>query len=124
MSATIRRLLFSLILIQFSHLAFANAMDNAMLAIRTRDFAQAVHLLYPVARAGNKEAQYQLGILIRNGQGARQNLKAAADWLRLASKQGLARAQYALGIMYLNGEGVDENDTRARFWLEKAAKQG
>ena len=118
------RYILLLLLLCGSQWVLADAVDDAMLAIRVRDYTRAVHLLYPAAKAGNKEAQYQLGILIRNGQGTRQNPKIAAQWLLLACKQGLAKAQYALGVMYLDGIGVDENDVKAKHWLVLAAKQG
>jgi len=119
-----RRIVTALILFASVHTAYADAVSDALRAIRLRHFPQAVHLLYPAAKAGNKDAQYQLAILIRNGQGTKQNPRVAAQWLQLASKQGLAKAQYALGVMYLDGNGVAENKSRAKHWLQMAARQG
>ena len=56
MQATIQRFTLTLILLLCTQLVLANAVDKAMLAIRVRDYARAVQLLYPAAKAGDKDA--------------------------------------------------------------------
>ena len=54
---------------------------------------------------GDAEAQFELGILYKDGQGFEQNLSEAATWFRKAAEQGFAKAQNNLGVMYRKGQG-------------------
>ena len=112
------------LLLTLSFSVLADSMADAKAAMRVRDYEKAVRILYPLAKKGDMLAQYQLGILIRNGQGAKKDPKLAADWLLLACKQGYDKAQYALGMMYLEGNGIEQDNTKASKWLDMAAKQG
>ena len=86
------------------------------------------------ARAGDPEAQYEVGIMYLKGQGVEQDRQKAVEWLKAAAASGypladgkLARieeqeskfeqlkaqadggdlgAQYELAMMYLKGRGV------------------
>jgi TPR repeat protein len=46
----------------------------------------------PLAEQGDADAQYNLGMSYRDGQGVLQDYKAAVRWFRLAAEQGLAAA--------------------------------
>ena len=74
--------------------------------------------------AGTRNAQYNLGVMYKNGHGVDVNYKKAIEWYEKAAKQGDANAQYNLGVMYHHGHGVDVNYKKAIEWYEKAAKQG
>lgn len=76
------------------------------------------------ARAGDAEAQYQVGIAYLRGWGIAKDPVAATTWLREAADQGHARAQYTLAELYESGEGVPPSIPKARAWLAKAAQQG
>jgi TPR repeat protein len=104
------------------------------------------------ARAGDTEAQYELGIMYLKGQGVEQDREQALLWLQKASDGGdqqatskLSRvkkeqekfeelsasaqtgdidAQYEVAMMYLKGRGVHQSGKQARKWLGKAAEQG
>ncbi|MFN0313610.1 MAG: tetratricopeptide repeat protein [Burkholderiales bacterium] len=76
------------------------------------------------ARAGEAEAQYQLGMAYRNGWGTKPDALAAVIWLREAADQGHARAQHVLGSMYEAGEGVPVSLEKARAWYTKSADSG
>jgi uncharacterized protein len=77
-----------------------------------------------LARQGDADAQYRLGLAYRNGWGAGKDPISAITWLREAADRGHARAQHVLGAMYEIGEGVPANDERALDWYRKAAAQG
>jgi TPR repeat protein len=76
------------------------------------------------ARAGDRDAQYWLGLAYRNGWGTGKDPSAAASWLRESADQGHAEAQFTLGTMYEAGEGVPLNLHKAVYWSGQAADQG
>ncbi len=69
-------------------------------------------------------AQYNLGIMYKNGWGVTQDYGAALRWYRKAAKQDYSTAQVNLGTMYKNGWGVTQNYAAALKWFRKAANQG
>lgn len=77
------------------------------------------------AKAGNADAQYELGLqyfMIRGEDGA--GVKKALNWCTKAANQGYAKAQCQLGYMYSTGEGVPQDYKKAVEWYTKAANQG
>ena len=82
-----------------------------------------VKTLHMAAEQGDAEAQQQLGVRYKNGEGVIQNAKEAVKWYRKATEQGNVLAQYCLGECYFNGEGVEQNYEEAVKWYRKAADQ-
>src|ERR1700692_2745247 len=72
----------------------------AQRAFELGDYPTALKELLPLAKLGNADAQYSLGVMYGNGQGVPRNEKEAARWYRLAAEQGDADAQFNLGYMY------------------------
>ena len=62
-------------------------------------------------------AQYNLGVLYRDGQGVFQDDGEAVTWFRRAAEQDYANAQGALAVMYAQGTGVPEDPVLARMWV-------
>ncbi len=98
--------------------------DEGVAANKRGDYATALRELRPLAKQGNANAQYNLGIMYENGRGFPQDDAEAVKWYRKAAEQGDAYAQFALGVMYDNGLGVPEDDAEAVKWGRKAAEQG
>jgi TPR repeat protein len=73
------------------------------------------------AKAGDANAELQLGIIYAKGEGVAQNYTTAANWFRAAANQGVARAQYDLGVLYERGRGVPVDLNEAAAWYLKAA---
>jgi TPR repeat protein len=73
---------------------------------------------------GYAKAQYNLGLVYSNGEGAKKDAVQAVHWYRKAAVQGDAHAQYNLGCMYGKGEGVEKDAVQAVRWFRKAAEQG
>ena len=71
-----------------------------------------------------KEAQYNLSVMYKNGEGVDQSDTMAMEWTEKAAEQGHAGAQYNLGLVYYKGHGVDQDDSMAMRWYAKAAAQG
>jgi tetratricopeptide (TPR) repeat protein len=95
-------------------------------AQRVALYAKQRSMLHRVLRVDPscKEAQFNLGVMYREGQGVQQDSKQAVAWLLKAAEQGLAHAQGNLGNMYYNGEGVQQDFKQALAWSRKAAEQG
>jgi len=77
-----------------------------------------------LADKGIAYAQFNLGVMYRNGEGVPENDAEAVKWYRKAADQGDAQSQGNLGFMYDNGFGVPENHAEAVKWYRKAADQG
>ncbi len=76
------------------------------------------------AQAGDRVAQYNLGVLHETGQhGVPVDKGEAARWYRKSAEQGYENAQYNLGVLYLRGEGVERDPQAAVHWLRLAADQ-
>ncbi len=76
------------------------------------------------AAQGDAEAQFQLGMRYRNGDGVPKNYAHAFKWLQKASEQGNARAQSEFGLMHEGGLGTVVNYEEAVKWYRKSAEQG
>lgn len=76
------------------------------------------------AELGNAGAQYDLGIMYREGHGVPQDNAEAMKWFRMAADLGDAAAQNKLGVMYVEERGIPHNYTEAIKWYRLAAEQG
>jgi TPR repeat protein len=76
------------------------------------------------ADAGDRDAQYALGMTYVCSTGPLQDMAGALVWLRRAAEQNHALAQFNLGTMYAEGHGVDPDQAQALVWMRRAAAQG
>ncbi|PYM14465.1 MAG: sel1 repeat family protein [Verrucomicrobia bacterium] len=76
------------------------------------------------AEQGDAIAQNLLGQLYLQGQGTRQDPKAAAEWFKKSAEQGHGDGQFNLGTLFEAGQGVVLDYTWAAEWYRKAAEQG
>jgi uncharacterized protein len=84
------------------------------------DYAGATKSWDDLAKAGDADAQYNLGYAYRSGKGVTADLTKAEDWYRRAALQGHELAQAELGlIMYERGEKI-----AALPWIRAAADRG
>ena len=98
--------------------------EKGVAAANAGDYAKALKEWGPLAEAGDRKAQYSLGVIYNNGDGIPQDYGQAAKWWKLAAEQGSAAAQYQLGILYLNGNGVLQDYKQTVKWWGLAAEQG
>ena len=103
---------------------WAGDLEEGFAAAQKGDFATALRLWKPLAEQGNSSAQYNLGIMYRNGKGVAQDYKTAVKWYTLAAEQGNAAAQSLLGLMYAGGKGVAQDYVKAHMWFNIAAIDG
>jgi uncharacterized protein len=102
----------------------ARPLDDAQLMLDRGDVVTAFRLYAPLADAGDREAQYQVGLMYDKGEGVERDYAEAAKSYRMAAEQGLASAQYVLGTLYAVGKGVPRDAAAAAMWFSKAADQG
>jgi TPR repeat protein len=88
------------------------------------NFAVALDKLKPLAEHGNADAQFNLGLMYREGKGVPQDVKEATAWLSKAAEQGQAEAQENLGLSYAKGLGVERDWVQADKWFSIAAASG
>ena len=93
-------------------------------AAQRGDFATALKEWKPLAEQGDAHAQFNLGVMYKNGLGVTQDDKTAVKWYTRAAEQGIAPAQNNLGHMYQNGKGVPRDHAEAFKWYRFAANQG
>lgn len=85
------------------------------------EHAERLEVLRPKAEAGAPDAQYQIGIIYRDGLAGTVNPAIAAKWLGRAAAQGHSDAQVAAGRLYAAGSGVRQNYGRAAQFYRAAA---
>ena len=81
--------------------------------------ADAVKLFEQAARAGDTEAAFELGQMLRAA-----TPEQAWPWYRQAAQQGHAKAALMLGLLAANGEGVSKDQSEAARWLAKSSELG
>ena len=89
-----------------------------------RDGAQAAMWFRRAAEQGLADAQFNLALILLQGDGVPRDPTEAMVWCRRAAEQGITDAQDQLGIMYLSGEGRPRNEIEALTWFEVAAQSG
>jgi TPR repeat protein len=98
---------------------------SAAAAYQRGDFTEAWRIWEPLARSGDVDAQFSLGMLCdREPPPASCAAASAIDWYTRAAQSGHRLAQFSLGNAYREGRGVPPDESRARYWFGKAAAQG
>jgi TPR repeat protein len=119
--------MFSIILVccWFTAYPAAATFNEGVKAFQEKDYAKALKYFEPLAKKGQANAQFGLGLLYRNGLGVRKNLRKAYDLYKSSAVQGYAKAQYNLAILTLSlaKNNNDFNKSDAIAWLKLAAQQ-
>ena len=102
----------------------AQDFDKGLAAAQAGDYATAIKEWQPLALAGDRNLQLNIGIMYAEGLGVVQDYREAAKWYRLSAEQGAPQAQFNLGILYLQGQGIEQNHVEAAKWHLMAAEQG
>jgi len=100
---------------------YAGPLEDGHDAYDAKHYQQAFSLWEPLAKQGNADAQYNLGLLYMNGLGVKKDDRMALMWFTRAGQQGLADAQYNAGVMFYLGKGVYPSYVTAVKWWELAA---
>ena len=81
-------------------------------AVRAREM-----FAYAASYFGDPDAQYRLGRMYLDGQGAPKDSKQATRWLSLAASKGQYEAQAVFGAMLFKGQSVSRDGARGLMWL-------
>jgi len=117
------RYLFPLLLLLFPYSGSAGDLEQGKQAYLAGDYTKALQLWKPLAENGDPDAQFNLGLLYRKGQGVPNNDRLAIMWFIRAAKQGMTDAQYNAGVMYMEGRGVSVSRLDALKWWQLAAEK-
>lgn len=109
-----------LCLIALTGQAMADSLSDANRVYDAGDYEKAAKLYEPLAKGGNAEAQYTLGMMHRAGRGVPHDYIEARKWYLLAAEQGHPMAQFYLGWIYAGGKGVPKDYILAHMWINNA----
>ena len=88
--------------------------EAGLAAARAGDYASALREWRPLAEAGNRDAQFNLGLAYENGLGVAADACEAERWYRRAAEQEDRQAQAYLAEMYAKGLGIARDEPIAR----------
>lgn len=89
-----------------------------------RYLARTAGRLELLARAGNAQAMYRLGMLHWDGWGIPQNRERGLELLHAAAADGVLNAAYNLAVAYDNGYSVTKSHYEAFSYCAQAARLG
>jgi TPR repeat protein len=118
-----KKLVAAIILIT-SVIACSDEFSDAVDAHDKGDYNTALKKYKSLARRGDGDAQFNLGLMYYNAEGVEKDYKQALGWFTLAAEQGDSDAQYMVGAMYDKGRGVLQDYKQAVRWYTLAAEQG
>ena len=122
-SLQLRRLLAVLLALAAAPAA-AGDFQAGVAAAQAGDYGRALAEWKPLAEAGKRDAQFNLGLLYENGLGVPKDAAAAARWYLRAAEQDDREAQAYLAEMYANGLGIPRDDAEALRWYKRAGELG
>lgn len=100
--------------------SIADSLAEANHVYDAGDYENAAKLYSTLAKDGNAEAQYTLGMMYRAGRGVPHDYNEARKWYLLAAEQGHPVAQFYLGWIYAGGKGVPKDYIQAHMWINLA----
>lgn len=101
-----------------------DAMAHALAAAQAGDYAQALALWEPLARAGVARAQNNIGACFAEGLGVAQDRNLARQWLKLAAEAGDPVGQRNYAAFHMQGlTGEDADYVQAAHFYRLAAEQ-
>lgn len=98
--------------------------EDGETAFLLRDYALARGIWTPLAEAGDREAQFSLGLLYDLGLGVEASPEAAFRWYLAAARGGRADGQLNVAVMLDAGVGVAADPKAALKWYQRAAAGG
>ncbi|WP_029407295.1 tetratricopeptide repeat protein [Thiomicrorhabdus sp. Milos-T2] len=105
-----------------SSLSVSANLTTAIEAYASKDYQTAYKLFLPLAKAGDRYAQYGLAKMYQNGNTGDVSYLNAFKWYQKAAKQDYGIAQNNLGLLYLNGQGTEKNQRLAKHWFSAACE--
>ncbi|MCF6235573.1 MAG: caspase family protein [Gammaproteobacteria bacterium] len=85
------------------------------------DYRTALKVWLDGAKAGDPEAQTNVGEIYEKGLGTQSDYQSAYAWYKKAAEQNYSSAQINLGYMYEKGLGIEKDVAKALNWYRKAS---
>ena len=98
--------------------------DEYGLYVDLSDVDEDVKSVLQKAMDGDADAQYEMGLRYRSGDGTFEDECESFRWLMEAAEQGHAAAMYEVGVCYDTGICVSIDGDVADEWYRKAADNG
>ncbi|WP_295420465.1 tetratricopeptide repeat protein [Sulfurovum sp.] len=113
-----------IILLGLTLCVWSGDFDQAVKDYNQGNYIKALNVFYVLAKKGDAQAQYNVGLIYANGKGVKADVSEAMQWYEKAAKQGIGTAQYNLAqLYYQKGEnGEPHAYEKAKYWYEKAIK--
>jgi uncharacterized protein len=102
----------------------ALAVNKAFSSLANHDYVNAFKEFKIMADQGDAPAQYNLGVMCKNGKGVPQSFTEAFKWYHLAADRGHVKAQFNVARMYYEGQGVKQDYILAHMWANLAGMHG
>ena len=77
-----------------------------------------------LAKRGDADAQYYVGMGYEEGRGTKKDMKKALEWYSKSAEQGHYGAQFKVGAFHEYGYGVKKDIKTAFEWYKKSAENG
>ena len=104
---------------------WAGEFDSAMEAYQRGSYIEALNGFYLLAKNGDAQSQFNVGLMYAKGKGAKQDSSKAIEWYTKAAQQNVPQAQYNLAKLYHDMGSKDPHAIeQAIHWYEKAAQNG
>jgi len=114
----------ALALVFASSQVLAQNLNAGLEAYNAGNYEAALEEWRPLAEQGDAAAQFNLGLMYREGLDVPQDYALAVKWYRLSAEQGYAGAQNKLGYAYDKGQGVPQDYLTAHMWYNLASSNG
>tara|TARA_B100000768_G_scaffold22866_1_gene20419 strand:+ start:536 stop:1141 length:606 start_codon:yes stop_codon:yes gene_type:complete len=102
----------------------ASSFEEGLNFSQNGDFKNAFIQWHPLAKQGNIDAQFQIGLMYSYGNGVKQDYFEALKWHELAGNNGNRTAQLFLGDLYFDGENIPQDFKKAKKWYSLSADLG
>ena len=102
----------------------ADAYLKGFQALEQRDYKTALYYLSLFAANGDTKANYNLGLMYREGLGVEKDDVQSLTHLIAAAENGHMLGNYAVGLAFLTGKGSDIDAEAAIHYLSEAALLG
>ncbi len=120
----VRAILIALVVVFFAGHAAAETFESGVSAFKRGDDGAALKIWEALAESGDRDAQFNIGILHAHGSGFDSDRDAALRWLNRAANQGDVVAAYNMGVLLADdATGSPDYESAAR-WFEVAISAG
>ncbi len=97
-----------------------NRLDPGKSAYFSGKYTEAVNYLLPIAKQGNAESQYYMGLIYSADSWAGRDASVAISYLLSAADQNYKPAMAQISRMYEAGEGVEKDLLLSTDWFRKS----